>query len=209
MDFDDASARQFLELPPAYAVPDVDDIAHDARAILLHTVNLRRDTADSGVQISPIWENREGQASLRATIVPKEVEKRHFEGPGIAALRDPSALTMVCDVVELLAAEPLAAAKGLGTTAQLWISEEAPIRSLGVPFKGHFKLLTLTIADFFRKVGAGFTELEWFTSLGLLEAFHDPAQDPPADEIRASTREKTAKMCADEEAWMAALVAKG
>lgn len=206
MDFDDASGRAFLSLPADFKTPDVDELMHDARAILLHTVNLRRDTRDSGVQISPIWENNEGQAALRATVVPKEVEARHFEGAGIAALKDPGVLTMIADTTELLAEEPAAAAQGLADTASLWISEDAPIRSLGVPYKGHFKLLTLVMADFFRKAGSGFTELEWLTSIGLLSAFHDPASDPPADEVRSSTKKKMAEMVAEESVWMSALV---
>ena len=63
MDFDAATGRKFLDLPEGYALPTGDDLMHDARAILLHTVSLRRDTADSGVQISPIWESREDQAA--------------------------------------------------------------------------------------------------------------------------------------------------
>lgn len=206
MDFDDATGRAFLELPEGYALPDVDDIAHDARAILLHTVNLRKDTAESGIQISPIWENQDGQAALRATVVPKEIELRHFEGKGMAALRGEGALTMIADTVEILADEPAAAAQALAMTASLWISEEAPVRPLGVPYKGHYKLLTLVMADFFRKLGAGFDVLEWLTSIGLLTAFHNPAEDPPVEEIRASTRAKMAELVAEEDAWMSALM---
>jgi len=205
MDFDDASGRAFLSMPASFTVPDVDELMHDARAILLHTVTLRRDTQDSGVQISPIWENNDGQASIRATVVPKEVETRHFEGAGIAALKDPGVLTMIADVAEILAADPAAAAQGLSSTSALWISETAPTRPLGAPYKGHFKLLTLVVADFFRKAGAGFTELEWLTSIGLLDAFHDPASDPPAAEVRAATAKKMSELIAEEAVWMSAL----
>ena len=206
MEFDTASGRAFLQLPEGYALPDVDDLMHDARAILLHTVNLRAETQATGIQISPVWENRDGQAALRATVVPKEVEARHFEGKGMMALRDPSALTMIADAVEILADEPAVGAQSLAMTAALWISEEAPVRTLGIPFKGHFKLLTLVIADFLRKVGAGFDELEWLTSLGILSAYHNPDEDPPVEQLLASTREKTAHLVAEEQAWMAALV---
>ncbi|UQA56896.1 hypothetical protein [Polyangium aurulentum] len=208
MDFDTASGRAFLELPEGYACPNVDDLMHDARAILLHTVNLRAETRASGIQISPIWEQHNGQAALRATVVPAEVEARHFEGKGMAALRDPNALTMIADAVEILAEEPAVAAQALVMTASIWINEEAPIRPLGLPYKGHFKLLTLVIADFLRKFGAGFDDLEWLTSLGLLGSYHNPAEDPPVEQIRASTRDKTLRMVAEEEAWMAALVSK-
>src|SRR5690242_4786945 len=99
MDFDTASGRAFLQLPEGYAIPHVDEMTQDARAILLHTVTLRTETQASGIQISPVWENRDGQAALRATVVPKEVEARHFEGKGMAALRDPNVLTMIADAV--------------------------------------------------------------------------------------------------------------
>ena len=82
------------------------------------------------------------------------------------------------------------------------------MRSLEVPYKPHFKTLTLVIADLARKVGAGFTELEWIASLGLMDAFHDPESDPPREEVLASVRDKSAAMLADEEAWMLAMNAE-
>lgn len=202
MEFDTTSSRAFLALPEDYAIPDVEDLLHDARAIILHTLNLRTETQSSGIQISPIWENQEGQAALRATVVPREVETRHFEGKGMTALRNPDALTMIGDVVEILAEEPIVAARALSMTASLWISEDAPIRQLGLPYKGHYKLLTLVIADFLRKVGAGFNDLEWLTSLGILSAYHNPDEDPPVEDIQASTREKMERLIIDENAWM-------
>ncbi len=208
MEFDTVSGRAFLELPEGYAVPNVDELMQDARAILLHTVHLRQETRATGVQISPIWERHDDQAALRATVVPAEVEARHFEGKGMAALRDPNVLTMIADAVEILADEPAVAAQALEMTASLWISKEAPVRQLGLPYKGHFKLLTLVIADFLRKVGAGFNELEWLTSIGLLSSYHNPDEDPPVEQVRAAARDKTLQLAAQEEAWMAALVGK-
>jgi len=208
MEFDTASGRAFLELPEGYALPDVDHLIQDARAILLHTVSLRKETGSSGLQISPVWENHDGQAALRAAVVPPEVEARHFEGRGMNSMRNPEALTMIADAVEILADEPAVAAQALAMTASLWISEGAPVRPLGLPYKGHFKLLTLVIADFLRKVGAGFDELEWLTSIGLLSAYHNPDEDPPAEQVRAAARDKTLALVAQEEAWMAAFVSK-
>lgn len=208
MDFDTTSGRAFLELPDGYALPDTDDLMHDARAILLHTLNLRTETQSSGIQIAPIWENHEGQAALRATVVPNVIEGRHFEGKGMVALRDPSALTMIADVVEILAEEPAAAATALAVTSSLWLSNDAPIRSLGLPYKGHYKLLTLVLADFLRKVGAGFDELEWITSLGILSAYHNPDEDPPVEQVLASTRQKTERLIDEEKSLMNALASQ-
>lgn len=205
MEFDNTSSRAFLALPEGYVLPDVEDLLHDARAILLHTLSLRTETRASGFQISPVWENHEGQAALRATVVPPEVESRHFEGKGMTALRNPDILTMIGDVVEILAEEPIVAARALAMTASLWISEDAPIRQLGMPYKGHYKLLTLVIADFLRKVGAGFDDLEWITSLGILSAYHNPAEDPPVEDIQASMREKMERLIVDENAWLTLL----
>lgn len=206
MDFDDAAGRAYLDLPAGYVLPGTDHLVQDARALLLHTVGLRADALGAGLQISPIWEDREGQAALRAAVVPKEVEARHFEGQGMTSLRDPAVVTMIADTVELLAEEPAAAAQALSRTASLWITAEAPVRSLGVPYKGHFKLLTLVLADFLRKAGAGFDELEWLGSIGLLDAYHDPAADRPVEDVRASTREKMQRLLAEEDGWMKALV---
>ncbi len=204
MEFDTTSSRTFLALPEGYALPDVEDLLHDARAILLHTLNVRTGTQAQGseIQVSPIWENQDGQAAVRAAVVPKEVEQRHFEGKGMAALRHPDALTMIGDVVEIFAEEPVAAARALSMTGSLWVRDDLPLKTLEMPYKGHYKLLTLVIADFLRKIGAGFDELEWITSLGILSAYHDPDKDPPVEEIQASTREKMQRLIVDENAWL-------
>lgn len=209
MAFDELTARRFLALPAGEKCPNTDKLQEDARAILLHTVGLREQTAEAGLQISPIWEEQEGQAALRATVVPRPVELRHFEGAGMALLRDPAVLQMIADAVEILADEPTVAAQAFEQTAALWISSDAPVRPLGMPYKPHFKLLTLALADFLRKIGAGFEPLEWLTSLGLLPSFHDPAEDPPVEAVRAAMRDKTIRMVAEEDAWMASLVGSG
>lgn len=204
MEFDETTGRAFLQLPEGTTLPEADDLAHDARAVLLHTVNLRRDAAESGVQVSPVWENLDGQAALRAMVVPKPLEARHFEGKGMVALKDPNALTLIADAATILAEQPAAAAQVLTRTASLFIHEEAPIRPLGLPYKGHYKLLTLVMSDFLRKFGAGFDDNEWLASIGVLDAFHDPAIDPPVERIKASVAEKTQRMVAEETAWEAA-----
>ena len=206
MPFDEGSARRFLALPVGEKCPATEKLVEDARAILLHTVGVREQIAESGLQVSPIWEEHEGQAALRATVVPRQLERRHFEGAGMALLRNPDVLQMIADAVEILAEEPAVAAQALEQTAALWSCEPAPVRPLGVPYKPHFKLLTLALADFLRKVGAGFEMLEWLTSIGLLLSFHDPAEDPPLDAVRAAMRDKSARMIAEEDAWMASLV---
>lgn len=205
MTFDEKSGRALLQLPEGYAVPESDFIVQDARAILLHMVNLRKDNASTNVDIAPIWENLDGQAGLRAAVVPPEVVKRHFEGAGFASLRESTVIVMIGDLVEMLSEDPAAAATALAPTEQLWLAADAPTRSLQMPYKGHYKLLTLLIADLCRKVGAGFTELEWIASLGVLDAFHDPAQDPPIAEVRASMQAKLAKLADEEAKWMAEL----
>lgn len=199
--------RAILQLPDGLEAPDPEALIDDARAILLHGLSLRKELEGQGVVISPIWEDHQGQASVRAAVVPAQVVARHFEGPGLASMRDASVMQMLGDVVGMLLEEPEGAAKALFATHQLWISPDAPTRSLELPFKPHFKVLTLVIADLARKVGAGFTELEWLASLGLLDAYHDPSTDPPRADVLASTEAKTRAMCAEEDEWMRALLA--
>ncbi|MCC6523692.1 MAG: hypothetical protein IT373_13635 [Polyangiaceae bacterium] len=200
--------RAMLHLPAKFDLPDPEKIVEDARAILLHSLSLRKEIEASGMVLSPVWEEDGGHTAVRAAVVPPEVAKRHFEGPGMASLRDAGVMDMLADIVLMLLEAPDNAAHVLEGTYRLWLSEDAPVRSLEVPFRPHFKVLTLVVADLTRKVGAGFSELEWIASLGLLDAFHDPASDPPRAEVLASTRRKTAAMCAEEEAWMHALVAQ-
>jgi hypothetical protein len=166
---------------------------------------LRKVLAPNGIVCSPIWEGHAGEASVRAAVVPEQVVTRHFEGPGVLALRDGTVVTMVADIAAILLTDPAGALVVLGPTEQLWIHEEAPVRSLETPYRPHLKLLTLLVADFTRKIGAGFTELEWIASLGLIDAFYDPATDPPGEEVLRSTHARTASMCAEEEEWMKAL----
>ena len=204
----DAEGLAFLNVPPGFVVPETDVLVQDARAMLLQNLTLYGEVRESGILVSPIWEDNQGQASLRAALVPAGVRARYFEGPGLASLRDATVLEMVTDVVPMLLESPAAAARALETTHQLWISEDAPIRGLQMPYKGHFKILTLLLADLARKVSAGFTELEWLASVGVLGAFHDPAQDPPIEQVTASTRERFAKMIAEEEGWMREMLEK-
>lgn len=205
MSSDTSDPRAFLHLPASFEIPSPDTLAQDARAILLHALSLRKDMANAEVVVSPIWENHDGQASVRAAIVPPGVVTRYFEGPGLASLRDAGVMQMMCDVAGMLLEDPDGAAKVLAPTEQLWVSPEAPVRALDLAYKPHFKVLTLVIADLARKVGAGFNELEWIASLGLLDAYHDPANDPPRDEVITSTSAKTLAMCAEEVDWMRAL----
>jgi hypothetical protein len=201
-----ADARANLQLPEGFAQPNPDDVLDDARAILLHGLSLRKELLGGDVVVSPIWEDDGGQAAVRAAIVPPQVASRHFEGPGLVSLRDAGVLQMLVDVVGMLLEDPEAAAEALAGTDQLWVSPGAPMRSLDLPYKPHFKVLTLTIADLVRKVGAGFTELEWIASLGLLDAYHDPESDPPREAVRTATEAKTLAMCAEEAEWMRALL---
>ena len=82
------AARDMLHLPETFEIPDGDAIVDDARAILLHAFSLRKELAESGLVVSPIWERQGSEASVRAAVVPPEVVRRHFEGPGVASLRD-------------------------------------------------------------------------------------------------------------------------
>src|SRR5579864_7063866 len=84
----DGEGRAFLHLPAEFVAPSTDVLVQDARATLLHNLSLRSEAKETGVLVSPIWENHEGQASLRAAVVPPEVAARYFEGRGLASMRD-------------------------------------------------------------------------------------------------------------------------
>lgn len=202
----DAEARKKLDIPEGYEAPPTEKIVEDARAILLHTLAMRGELKEAGIAIAPIWEDREGMSAVRATLVPEEVLARYFQGPGLAALRNADALEMIADTTAVCVEQPAAAAKALEMTHELWLHEEAPLKPLDMPYRGHFKVLTLVIADFNRKIGAGFTPIEWLTSMGLLASYHDPESDPPVEEIRASMRAKFEKMVQEEWSWMAAMM---
>jgi hypothetical protein len=201
----DGEGRAFLHLPAELVAPSTDMLMQDARATLLHNLTLRAEAKETGVFVSPIWENNDGQASLRAAVVPPELAARYFEGRGLASMRDATVIEMVADVLPMLLEHPAAAAHALETTHDLWFSADAPVRGLQIPYKGHFRLLTLLLADLARKVGAGFNEIEWLASVGVLDAFHDPATDPPSSVVMDNMNTKFAAMCAEEEAWMRAL----
>lgn len=205
----DAEARAKLHLPASFEIPETHVLEDDLRATLLHTLHLHKAFAETGIVCSPIWEGHAGEAAVRAAVVPAEVVRLHYEGPGVRALADGEVVSMVADIVGMLLADPVGALKALGPTAQLWSSADAPVRTLETPYKPHLGVLTLVVADFNRKVGAGFTELEWIASLGLIDAFYDPAIDPPGEQVLVAMRAKTLAMCAAEEDWMRALQAAG
>lgn len=205
----DADARAKLHLPADFAVPDAEVLADDLRVTLLHTLHLQKVFEETGIVCSPIWEGHAGEAAVRAAVVPPEVAKRHYEGPGVRALGDESVVTMLADIIAMLLDDPVGAAKVLEKTELLWRSEDAPVRTLETPYKPHLRVLTLVVADFNRKIGAGFTELEWIASIGLIDAFYDPETDPPGESVLMAMREKTMAMCAAEEEWMRALQASG
>jgi len=204
---DDAPSSK-LHLPRNIVVPEIEVLEEDIRASLRQFVNLRKALAETNIVCSPVWEGHAGEAAVRAAVVPPQVVARHNDGAGMRALSDPSVVTMLADITAMMIEDPDGAVKVLGPTETLWMSEEAPVRSLEMPYQPHYRVLTLVIADFARKIGAGFTENEWIASLGLLDAFHDEATDPPKDAILAVTRVKIAAMCAEEAEWMRALQAE-
>jgi len=207
-DHGDDGPSSKLHLPRDIVVPEIEVLEEDIRTSLRHFVNLCKALEDTAIVCSPIWEGHAGEAAVRAAVVPEQVVTRHNEGAGMRALTDPSVVTMLADIIAILIEDPEGAVKVLGPTETLWMSEDAPVRSLEMPYKPHYRVLTLVIADFTRKIGSGFTEDEWIASLGLLEAFHDPVSDPPKDAILAVTRAKIAAMCSEEADWMRALQAE-
>lgn len=197
----DVEGRAFLELPEGYVLPPVDELVQDARAMIQTNVVLHHELSPKIIGISPIWEEMDGNAVVRTTVVPPEFEARYFSGGGLGTLSNLSVLEMVAELLEWFVEDPGGVAVVLNDTHNVWYSEEAPVRPLGFPYKGHFKLLSLTLADLARKGDAEFNALEWFASLGLpLDEFRHP-EDPPAAVIKENMRQRMQQMWDEENDW--------
>ncbi len=202
---DGPQALAFLGLPMPWAPPPVEELERDARAIARQTLTFALDLAPlaaSGLQLSPIWEEREGSVQLRLAVVPRELRTRYFEGEGAQeALQDPELFRLVAEVAEWIASDPVGGAFALDDTHRIWFDAEGPVRALGLPYRPHYKLLSLLIADGVRKLAFGLGTLEWLATLGLpIEEMRDD-DDPPAAEIRANADDALAEMWAEEARW--------
>src|SRR5690606_30875995 len=119
----------------------------------------------------------------RASQLPAEFARRYFTGGGLLVLRTPGVRTLVAELMPWMAEDPSSAAVALEDTREMWRSDDAPLRPLEPLYAGHFKLLSLMLADLARKADAGFDTLDWIASLGLpVEEFRDD-DDPSASEI--------------------------
>lgn len=198
-------ALAFLGLPEGWEAPAAEEMERDARAIAKKTLAFGLELAAlaaGGLQLSPIWEDREGHVQLRLAVVPRELRTRYFEGEGAQeALEDPELFRLVAEVAEWIASDPVGGAFALDDTHRVWFDAEGPVRALELHSKPHFKLLSLLLADGVRKLSYGLTPLEWLVTLGLpIEEMRDD-DDPSAAEIRASAEEALAEMWAEEAAW--------
>jgi hypothetical protein len=88
----------------------------------------------------------------------------------------------------------------------VWTFEGAPLHPVESPYGGHYKLLSLMLADIARKADAGLDTLDFIASLGLpVEEFRE-GDDPEADEIHARMEARMDAMWAQEDAWLATAV---
>lgn len=199
----DYDARALLGLPMAYVLPPTDVIAADARRIVKTNLALAREPTVPGVGISPIWERQGSRAAVRASQLPAEFARRYFTGGGLLVLRTPGVRTLVAELMPWMAEDPSSAAVALEDTREMWRSDDAPLRPLEPLYAGHFKLLSLMLADLARKADAGFDTLDWIASLGLpVEEFRDD-DDPSASEIEERMESRMDAMWAQEDAWLA------
>jgi hypothetical protein len=197
----DDDARALLGLPMAYVLPATAVLVADARRIVDTNVALAHE---QGIGISPIWERQGSRAAVRAAVLPAEFASRYFTGGGLVVLGKPSVRTLVAELMPWMAQDPGGAAVALEDTLEVWTSEDAPLRPLEALYAGHFKLLSLMLADIARKADAGLDTLDWIASLGLpVEEFRDD-DDPPASEIEERTEARMDAMWAQEDAWLEA-----
>lgn len=195
----DDAARALLGLPMAYVLPAAEVLVVEARRIV--ETNLALARAPSRM-MSPIWERKGSRAAVRAVQLPGEFARRYFTGGGRMVLGKAGVRTLVAELMPWMAEDPRGAAAALEDTLELWTFEEEPLQLLESPYGGHYKLLSLMLADIARKADAGLDTLDWIASLGLpVEEFCDD-DDPPASEIHARMEERLDEMWAQEDAWL-------
>jgi hypothetical protein len=200
----DDEARTLLGLPMAYMLPPTAVIVAEARNIIETNLALARELAPQGIGVSPIWERKGSHAAVRATSLPPPFASRYFTGGGRVVLAKPNVHTLVAELMPWMAEDPGGAAVALEDTLELWVSADAPIRPLESPYGGHYKLLSLMLADIARKADAGLDTLDWIASLGLpVEEFRDD-DDPSAEQIHARMEARVDAMWAQEDAWLEA-----
>lgn len=207
----DDQARALLGLPMAYLLPATAVLVAEARRIVETNLALGREPspADSGARAggsplwSPIWERKGGHAAVRAAALPAAFASRYFTGGGLLVLGKPGVRTLVAELMPWMAEDPGGAAVALEDTLEVWTTEDAPLRPLESPWGGHYKLLSLMLADIARKADAGLDTLDWIASLGLpVEEFRDD-DDPPASQIHERMEARMDAMWAQEDAWLA------
>jgi len=198
----DDAARTLLGLPMAYLLPTPTVLVAEAWRIVDTNLALARELSPQGIGIAPIWERKGSRAAVRTTALPPAFARRYFIGGGLVVLGKAGVRTLVAELMPWMAQDPPSAAVALADTLDMWTADEAPLRELESPYGGHYKLLSLMLADIARKADAGLDTLDWIASLGLpVEEFRDD-DDPSADEIHARMEARLDAMWAQEDAWL-------
>lgn len=199
----DDAARTLLGLPMAYVLPATDVMISEARRIVETNLALARELGPHQLP-SPIWERKGSRACVRLVTLPAAFAQRYFTGGGALVLGKDRVRTLVAELMPWMAEDPAGAAVALEDTLEVWTSDGAPLRELESPYGGHYKLLSLMLADFARKADAGLDTLDWIASLGLpIEEFRDD-DDPDADAIAERMEARVDAMWAAEDAWLEA-----
>lgn len=197
-------ARALLALPKGHTLPSEAALLEHASLIVAKNLALAKELEplrEQGLQLSPVWEVKSGITQVRLAVLPPVFRSRYFEDEGAEVLGEQAALEMVVDVLPWMVDDPVGAAFALESTYRTWQDDTAPVRSLELPYEGHFRLLSLLLADIARKGSAGLDILEWLGSIGLpIEESRDP-DDPPADEVRASMKRHLEAMWREEREW--------
>jgi len=192
-------------MPADLVAPDAHQAIADARMIVAKNRAVDREIAPlsaQGLLFSPVWEIGSGIARGRLAVLPPVFRTRYFESEGAEVLDDDATIELVCDVLPWLVDDPVGAAFALENTLRAWLDDTAPTRSLEIPYVGHYRLLSLLLADIARKSAAGLDELEWLASIGLpVEEFRDDA-DLPAEAIIEGMKQRLDQMWQDERAWL-------
>jgi hypothetical protein len=193
-------------LPRGFTPPPEETLEASLREIVRTNFLLDRELAPKGLSVSPVWENQNGTAVVRALLAPSQFRERYFVGHGAAALMDPGMARATVGIFPWMSDSPKEAAIVLQDSYKFWCDLEAPTRSLERPFQAHFTLLSLLSADLARKNAAGMDIMEIMASLGIPLDTHDPASDPPIAQIKQSMLAKTEKMHAEEVGWVTGMM---
>ncbi len=194
----------FWCLAESFELPAEEQLISDARLIVETNFALDQELQGKGVGVCPIWEDggaRTG-AYVRGAALPEPFFNTYFS-EAEAKLRDPRLHRLLAHLLPHLFEDISVATAALDDTLRLWLDADAPTYKLGLPYQGHYMLLSALLLDFARKAAGGLSLQEWLASLGMTESFFDPQPVPSFEALHDSMQKKLEQLWDLEDAWLA------